>query len=725
MRPARNHCLRFLLLGSIYVLGAFGIIASGGGGGDGDDGGDEEPVILDAPSVISVSDAQGEAFIIWQEVDGASWYNIYYATSPGVTKSNYSTLPNSGKSTTGLDRAFISGLISGVDYYFVVTAAAPGSESTESSEVSSSVLGMPSSVSIGNVLHDGVVISWAPVLGALSYNIYYASSSGVTRANYASLADGNVFTGAVSPQAISGLVDKKDYYFVVTAVTAKGEGPESSEAMAHIGPVLSFDIKTFRFSWRDLPGATHYKILENPDGISGFSQVGSDIPPGTETYDHVVTLFRRTNALYIIQNCDTSTCNDWEMFDVANDWTMAIGYFKASNPVQSDLFGASVSASADGNTFAVGASGKSDPSFYRVGAAYVFSLNTGQWVEEAYITASYRDFFDVFGFSVSLSADGRTLAVGAPGEDSGSGGIDGNQNDNSLENSGAVYVFTRGGNAWTQQAYIKADSPVTGGDFGGSVSLSADGNTLAVRATKSRDGGPGVVYVFKRDVRTWSQQSLLEPTPESSLGPSLSLSTDGSTIAVGSQLNLGSIGEYATGAAYVFVQDTGSWSQERFITASNPDREDYFGVSVSLSGDGNTLVVGADQEQSSTSGVNTIPDNLLLDAGAAYVFTRDSGIWTQQAYIKPSTPGSDDHFGKSVSLSSDGNTLAVSEIGYTPFSQTYGEVFLFTRETGNWSELVNIDAERCCDSFGLSLSLSGNGNTLAVGGYTAEAVYLY
>ena len=95
------------------------------------------------------------------------------------------------------------------------------------------------------------------------------------------------------------------------------------------------------------------------------------------------------------------------------------------------------------------------------------------------------------------------------------------------------------------------------------------------------------------------------------------------------------------------------------MKALNTGANDQFGYSVALSGDGNTLAVGAPGEDSSTTGINSGPDELASSAGAGYVFTRSAGTWSQQAYAKASNTGATDQFGTSVALSSDGNTLAV------------------------------------------------------------------
>jgi hypothetical protein len=126
------------------------------------------------------------------------------------------------------------------------------------------------------------------------------------------------------------------------------------------------------------------------------------------------------------------------------------------------------------------------------GAVYVFARSGTTWAQEAYIKASNTGAGDYFGFSVSLSADGTRLAVGAFHEDSAATGVGGDQASNATLSSGAVYVFARSGTTWAQEAYIKASNTGTNDGFGGSVSLSADGTRLAVGAEEEDSAARGV-----------------------------------------------------------------------------------------------------------------------------------------------------------------------------------------------------------------------------------------
>ena len=527
--------------------------------------------------------------------------------------------------------------------------------------------------------------------------------------------------------------------------------------------------KTFRITWQTTPNAQSYRVLENSDGISGFTDISGELEAATTNFDRRVALFSRVNAQYQVQSCNDQGCVDSDPVMVTGTLDNAIGYFKASNTGEGDDFGGAISLSADGNTLAVGARKESsaatgingnqnDDSAEISGAVYVFVRSDGLWQQQAYLKASNTGEGDNFGGAISLSADGNTLAVGAYREDSAETGINGEHNDDSLKNSGAVYVFVQNNGFWQQQAYLKASNTGVDDYFGWAASLSADGNTLAVGARKESSAATGIngnqnddsvlnsgaVYVFVRSNGFWQQQTYLKASNtgvDDGFGRTASLSADGNTLAIGApgenSAATGVNGDQSddappisSGAVYVFVRLDGLWQQQAYIKASNTAEFDGFSTAISLSADGNALAVGAPGEDSAATGINGDQRNNLIGAsGAAYVFIRSGEVWQQQAYLKSSNTDANDLFGGAISLSADGKTLAVG--AYREASAATGingnqnsdsavwsgAVYVFVRSDGLWQQQAYLKASNTegNDTFGWAASLSTDGKTLAVG----------
>jgi len=403
------------------------------------------------------------------------------------------------------------------------------------------------------------------------------------------------------------------------------------------------------------------------------------------------------------------------------------------------------------------------------------SVTTAQLKQIAYLKASNPDVEDHFGcggvldghagWGIALSSDGNTMAVGAPHESSGAKGVNGNQSDNSMYGSGAVYVFVRNGGRWTQQAYVKPSNPQMGAEFGHVVALSADGNTLAVSAYGEASKSTGVngsqddhsipqagaAYVFTRSGTAWAQRAYIKASNTGEAGAtadsfgdgdqfavSLTLSDDGRTLAIGaisedsnaSGINGNQSDNSATssGAVYVFALTGTTWAQQAYIKAGNPDAGDLFGYSVSLSADGNSLAVGSYDEGGSSRGINGPPDNMRRGAGAVYIFGRTGSTWTQQTYIHASNAEGGDSFGVNVVLSDDGNTLLASSLdedckatGVNPpgcdndraDDISTGAAYVFVRSGGTWTQQAFLKPSNTGpnDWFGSRAALSGDGNT--------------
>lgn len=267
-------------------------------------------------------------------------------------------------------------------------------------------------------------------------------------------------------------------------------------------------------------------------------------------------------------------------------------YIKASYADTDYLFGAALALSRAGDVLAVGSPGEAssakgtdvdgpgqlDTTAPGAGAAYVFERPNHTWSQTQYLKASNTDREDRFGAAVALSDDGMTLAVGAPAEDSGADGINGDQTGGAVE-SGAVYLFFHEPDRWRQKAYVKAGDSGTSDLFGTSLALTDDGGALVVGAPGEGGRGAG-----------------LRGDPADDALPD-------------------------AGAAYLYLKTDELWAQRAYIKAANPGAGDQFGWAVALSGPGDTLVVSAPDEDSNTK---TIGGNQTNDeapgAGAVYLY---------------------------------------------------------------------------------------------------------
>jgi len=478
---------------------------------------------------------------------------------------------------------------------------------------------------------------------------------------------------------------------------------------------------------------------------------------------------------------------------VAGAQLKQVAYLKGSNTKAGDHFGCGgvldghagygAAMSGDGNTLAIGAphetggakgvNGKQSGEVYGSGAVYVFVRSGATWAQQAYVKPSNPQMGAEFGHAVVLSADGNTMAVSAYWEASKATGINGDANDESIPQAGAVYVFTRTGTTWTQQAYVKAsntgeagteDKFGDGDQFGVSLTLSDDGRTLAVGAISEDSNAAGIngnqadnsamsagaVYVFLRTGNTWAQQAYIKasnPDPADMFGYSVSLNADGSTLAVGSYDEGGSARgingppdnmRRGAGAVYVFTRTGTTWAQQAYIHASNAEAGDSMGVMVALSDDGNTLLTASLDEDCLATGVNPqgCDNDRAADrsSGAGYIFVRTGSTWSEQAFLKASNSGANDWFGSRSALSGDGNTAALGasledssgrgvdgkqDDDAAPES---GAVYFFRRTGTTWSQQHYVKAANAdaYDEFGGSVALSRDGRTMVVTAHSED-----
>lgn len=367
---------------------------------------------------------------------------------------------------------------------------------------------------------------------------------------------------------------------------------------------------------------------------------------------------------------------------------------KIEGDLGTDAFGQSVAISADGSIIAVGAD-RNGGNGSNAGHVRVYENISGQWTQIG-TDIEGEASGDGSGESIALSADGTVIAIGAPANDGG--GAD----------SGHVRVFENIAGTWTQIG-IDIDGDAQFDYFGRSIALSTDGTIVAIGSREHNGNGPdsGQVKVFENVQGTWTQigQDIYGLQPGDGLGRSLSLSSDGSILAVGSQY-LSTVGG-PTGYSIIYENISGTWTQiGQVLSGTTPLNR--FGVSVSLSSDGTIVAIGG-------SGY-TIGANSQL--GNVRVFENVSGTWTQ---IGSDIVGENpmDQSGGSISLSSDGTIVAIGATGNDDNGQSAGHVRVYQNTSNTWSLVgSDIDGEEALDFFGGSVSLSDSGDKLIVGAMT-------
>jgi antibiotic biosynthesis monooxygenase (ABM) superfamily enzyme len=347
--------------------------------------------------------------------------------------------------------------------------------------------------------------------------------------------------------------------------------------------------------------------------------------------------------------------------------------------------GYSVDLSDNGNTAILGGYGDNES----VGAAWVFTRNGSAWSQQGdkLVGTGVTGYYANQGNSVSLSGDGNIAFIGGPYDNT---------------NAGAAWVFIRNNGSWAQQGEKLVGSGASGYAYEGySVAISADGNTALVGGYYE-NFGEGAVWIYARRGGGWSQQGLkLVGTGAEGVaaqGFSVDLSNDGNTAIIG-----GPWDNYEEGAAWIFTRKNGLWSQEGEKLVGTGALSAYQGRYVAISGDGNTAVVTGPRDNNLT--------------GAVWVFTRNNGVWTQQGDKLTCTGAIDNpYLGRSADLSYDGNTLLVSG---TFDNNSTGASWVFTRNGGVWSQeggkLVGTGASGNAGQ-GVSVSLSSDGNTAMIGG---------
>jgi len=394
-------------------------------------------------------------------------------------------------------------------------------------------------------------------------------------------------------------------------------------------------------------------------------------------------------------------------FDAMNDFVKNLPFYLSWSPLYKssvrwsqlgndidgdfaeDNSGYSVAISSDGNTIAIGAinnDGNGDNS----GQVRIYNYNDFSWNQIG--NDIYGEFEqDNSGFSVSLSSNGHIVAIGAI------------YNSDSASASGHVRIYNYNGSSWNQIG-SDIDGEVAFDLSGHSVSLSSDGYTVAIGATFNSD-----ITVFSGHVRIWEYVTIANEwflkgddidgeTIFDYSGFSVSLSSDGNIVAIG---EMGYPAFDGTGRVRIYNWNSGFWNLIGDIDGNAIG--DNSGNSVSLSSDGYTVAIGATGNDSNGN-----------DSGHVRIYNYQGTEWNQ---IGGTIEGEavEDFSGKSVSLSSDGNTVAIGATANDGNGDNSGQVRIYNYQGTEWNLIGNIYGEAAGDFSGYSVSLSSDGNIVIIG----------
>lgn len=313
---------------------------------------------------------------------------------------------------------------------------------------------------------------------------------------------------------------------------------------------------------------------------------------------------------------------------------------------------------------------------------------------EKIITESGSSFF---GYAVDISGD--TAVVGQYNSTTGT-------------YQGSVHVYVLSAGVWTEQQRLTASDGQDEDYFGQSVAI--DGDTIIVGAQFEDGAGynRGAAYVFTRSGTTWTEQQKLtasDPEDEDYFGVSVAI--DGDTVVVGANLEDGA--GTNRGAAYVYTRSGTTWTQQQKLTASDGVNNDWFGYSVAI--DGDTVVIGSPYS-----------DDTYTNQGAAYVFTRSAGVWSQQQKLTAGTLshgsdlGSDDYFGTAVAIDGDTIVVGANRDDVIIDSGREGCAYVFARSGTTWtlqSKLTDTMTYKPVPNAYFGQSVAIEGDVVAVGAW--------
>lgn len=484
--------------------------------------------------------------------------------------------------------------------------------------------------------------------------------------------------------------------------TAPTSAPNAVSDLAWTGEVGS----KFTFTWTDVPDATYYKLMENEDGNSGFSQIGQDIQQGNGTQPIYVQLIKKINAQYLIQSCNTIGCSDSSAVSPTGNLADLATYIKASNSEAGDNFGIRIALSSDGSTLVVSATGEdsndaSTPennSKSGSGAIYIFEKINNAWSQTSFIKASSSESSIRFGFDIAISDDGQTLATTRR-----------YSYHYETPRESQLHIYRKGNASWNLVHSVQISNGVEYDKYNGIFDISGNGQLVALGfdTPSSSSNNSKIQFYSTSDGSSWSLDQELSPsfaTNHVAFIREVALDYSGETLLTTHPNRLA-----------IYKKTNGTWAEDyEFPLDATEDRDGIY--SLDISGDGLTVVA---------------TDSAYQTNGKAWLYKYENSTWTE----KFSLVGSSNNSIHSVRLKSDGTSLLITNTrnaetntGFTSPDASSGHdfsgvVFKYDlQDNGSWSKDLHIKPNVSYSdlSFGVRANISDN-NTLAISAYKEDS----
>ena len=743
-----NHTVTSLTNGTEYAYQIRALNRSGAGPAS--DGASDTPLGKPVAPVLSAQAGDGQVTLSWTaataDATRAPVTRYEYNTDGGTT---FTSIPDSGPST---DNYTVLGLTNLTTYTFAVRAVNVIGEGPSATKDATPASATPAAPVLSATAGDTQVkLEWADPNDS-SIDKYQYSTDGGTNFNDIDVIDYSVAN--TIGYTVTSLTNDTEYTFHIRAVDNQalqpyGDASDVTATPAGTLPDSPLNLEAepgheeVRLSWEDPNDASIDKYHYSIDGVMNSTNISADATTYTitgltngTTYTFRIWAENATGVgpasaidakplppqllrptLEPPEEGNGEVKLKWAYTHVETKETIlryeVLHLLKTSklDGVGGDKFGYSVAV--DGDTAVIGAY-QDDDNGADSGAAYVFTRNDGVWDDGVKLTASGGAAYDNFGISVAV--DGDTVVVGAPG------------NDGAGADSGAAYVFTRNDGVWDDGVKLTASDGAALDYFGYSVAV--EGDTVLVGAYQdddeendSEDSGSAYIFTKPNSSDGWADWDPMEDTETAKLTASDGADDDWFGVSVALDGNTAVIGASGdddkgidSGSAYVFVKLSGAWAngnQTKKLTADDGEAQDNFGYSVAV--DVDTAVIGAYQD-----------DDNGADSGAAYVFTRNDGVWDDGVKLTASDGAAYDNFGISVAV--DGDTVVVGASGDDDNGSASGSAYVFTRDSnGEWvqtKKLTDEDGE-AGDWFGYSVAVDTAAHTALVGAGSAHVLDIH